>query len=263
MRTLTGTTAVVTGGASGIGAAVARELAESGAHVVVGDICVEAGEGVASEVGGTFVRCDVSDPEAIAELVDTAIGLAPLRRVVTSAGIGHTERIVAVNDNDVLMHDLAAFERVLRINLLGTFAVIRRAASAMALQKPDDTGERGSVLMVSSVEAFDGQAGQVAYSAAKAALAGMTLPLARDLAEYGIRVNTIAPGFVDTPIYGASDASTAYKARLAEDVLFPRRMGRADEVAALATTCLDNSYLNAETIRVDGGIRMRPTLPAR
>jgi NAD(P)-dependent dehydrogenase (short-subunit alcohol dehydrogenase family) len=133
----------------------------------------------------------------------------------------------------------------------------------MARQEPNGTGERGSILTVSSIEAFDGQEGQVAYAATKAALAGMTLPLARDLAAYGIRVNTIAPGSIDTPIYGSSDTSATYKAKLAQDVLFPRRLGSTDEVAALALACLDNPYLNAETIRIDGGIRMRPSLPAR
>ncbi|WP_156665576.1 SDR family NAD(P)-dependent oxidoreductase [Rhodococcus phenolicus] len=263
MISLADTTAIVSGGASGIGAAIARGLAGLGAHVVIGDVRVDEGRAVARELGGTFVVCDVSIPEQVTELVDTAVTCGPLRRVVASAGIGHTERTLAGTPGEQRIHDPDAFERVLRINLFGSFDLVRRAAAAMAGQDPDPADERGAVLLVSSVEAFDGQAGQVAYSAAKAALAGMTLPLARDLADYGIRVNTIAPGFIDTPIYGDPGTSAAYKALLAEDVLFPRRLGSVEEVAELSLACLGNPYLNAETIRIDGGIRMRPFLPAR
>jgi NAD(P)-dependent dehydrogenase (short-subunit alcohol dehydrogenase family) len=263
MTALGDTSALVTGGASGIGAEVFRMLAARGAHVVIGDLQVDRGQELADQIGGTFVCCDVTDPHQVAVLVSAAVGQAPLFRVVHAAGRGWTERTVDQVGASCSVHDLASFSRVLAVNLVGGFDVFRRCAEAMVGNTPDAAGERGAILSISSVEAYDGQAGQVAYSAAKAGLAGMTLPLARDLAPFGIRVNTLAPGFVDTPIYGDDEASQAYKSRLGAEVLFPQRLGRVDEVAALAMACLDNTYLNAETVRLDGGIRMRPVLPAR
>ncbi|MGW9131908.1 SDR family NAD(P)-dependent oxidoreductase [Streptomyces sp. NPDC055681] len=263
MTELNGTSALVTGGASGIGAEVSRILAALGAHVVLGDLQVDRGQELADQLGGTFVRCDVTDPHEVAALVSTAVARAPLFRVVNAAGCGWTERTVDQAGDTCTVHDLASFSRVLAVNLVGGFDVFRRCAEAMMGNAPDAAGERGAILGISSVEAYDGQAGQVAYSAAKAGLVGMTLPLARDLAPFGIRVNTLAPGFVDTPIYGSDEATQVYKSKLGAQVLFPQRMGRVDEVAALAVACLDNTYLNAETIRLDGGIRMRPVLPAR
>ncbi|MGW9131897.1 SDR family NAD(P)-dependent oxidoreductase [Streptomyces sp. NPDC055681] len=262
MTELSGTSALVTGGASGIGAEVSRMLAARGAHVVLGDLQVDRGQEFADRLGGTFVCCDVTETDQVAALVSVAVAQAPLFRVVNAAGRGWTEPTVDRAGASCSVHDLASFSRVLAVNLVGGFDVLRRCAEAMVGSIPDAAGERGSILSISSVEAYDGQAGQVAYSAAKPGLVGMTLPLARDLAPFGIRINTLAPGFVDTPIYGNDEASQAYKSRLGAEVLFPQRMGRVDEVAALAMACLDNTYLNAETVRLDGGIRMRPVLPS-
>lgn len=257
---LDGASAVVTGGASGLGAAAAGRLAAAGARVVIADVQVEQGEAVADEIGGTFVRVDVTRADEVHRAVSEAVDAGPLRAVVTAAGVGWTESTVS---DDGHAHAAESFEWVVRTNLLGTFEVVRTAAEAMAAQDPDESGERGAIAMLSSVEAFDGQEGQVAYAAAKAAIAGMTLPLARDLAGFGVRTTSVAPGFIDTPIFGTGDDADGFKARVAEDVPFPRRMGSPDEVADLIMACLTNTYLNGESIRVDGALRMPPRLPAR
>ncbi|MFC4944243.1 SDR family NAD(P)-dependent oxidoreductase [Pseudonocardia sp. GCM10023141] len=253
---LQGAAAIVTGGASGLGEASARRLAELGAHVVIADRQEEQGKQVADDVGGVFVACDVTSEDDVATAVAAAGELGPLRALVNSAGVGRAGRTVG-RDNVALAQ--SAFEFVIRVNLLGTFNVLRQAAAAMALISPVDAdGNRGAVVNVASVAAFDGQIGQAAYSASKGGIVGMTLPIARDLAAVGIRVNTVAPGLVDTPIYGSGARAEEFKARLGESVLFPHRLGTADELASMIVECLTNSYVNGEVVRVDGGIRLPP-----
>lgn len=250
---LQGTSALVTGGASGLGEATARRLAASGAHVVVLDLHDARGAAVASELGGTYVRADVTDAEAVQAAVDAAAAAGPLRAVVNCAGIGSAGRTI---DRNGVPHDLAMFEKVVRINLIGTFNVIRLAAAAMAKTDPvDDLGTRGAIVNTSSVAGIEGQTGQAAYSASKGGVIGITLPIARDLASIGVRVNTICPGLMDTPLFGA--ASDQVKAGLGASVLFPRRMGTTAEFASLAHELLVNDYMNGEVVRLDGGIRFQ------
>jgi NAD(P)-dependent dehydrogenase (short-subunit alcohol dehydrogenase family) len=253
-----GASAVVTGGASGIGAACARRLAALGARVVVADLNADKGETVAKEIGGEFVSVDVAQTEQIVGAVDRAVGLGPLRALVCSAGIGWAQRTVGKDGSYEAAHDLDAFKRVIAINLIGTFDTVRIAATAMSRNTPDADGERGSIVNVSSVAAFDGQVGQAAYAASKGGLVGLTLPVARDLAASAIRLNTVAPGLVDTPIYDFAPEPEAFKEQLGRSVLFPKRLGTPDELAAMVVACLSNTYMNGETIRVDGGIRMPP-----
>ena len=256
---ISGASAVVTGGASGIGAAAARALAEQGARVVVADLNEEKGKAVADEIGGEFVTVDVTDTDQIKAAVDKAQELGPLRVLVNSAGIGWAQRTIGKDGTYDSAADLDAFKKVVAINLIGTFDCIRIAATAMSRAEPiGDSGERGAIVNLASVAAFDGQIGQASYSASKGGVVGMTLPIARDLSAVGIRVNTIAPGLIDTPIYGEGEASEAFKATLEKGVLFPKRLGSPEELASMVVEAATNSYLNAETIRVDGGIRMQP-----
>ena len=256
---ISGASAIVTGGASGIGAACARRLAGQGAKVVVADLNEELGSKVADEIGGAFVAVDVTDTEQIKAAVDKAEELGPVRVLVNSAGIGWAQRTVGKDGSYDSAADLDAYKRVIAINLVGTFDAIRIAATAMGRSEPlDETGERGAVVNLASVAAFDGQIGQAAYSASKGGVVGMTLPVARDLAAIGVRVNTVAPGLIDTPIYGEGEASEAFKASLEKGVLFPKKLGDPDQLASMVLEAVTNSYLNAETIRVDGGIRMQP-----
>ncbi len=255
---INGASAIVTGGASGIGAAVARKLAERGAKVVVADLNAEKGEALAKQIDGAFAMVDVTKTEEIEAAVETAEGLAPLRVLVNSAGIGWAQRTIGRDGEFGSAHDLEAYKKVIAINLIGTFDAIRLAATAMSRHDPLESGERGAIVNMASVAAFDGQIGQAAYSSSKGGVVGMTLPVARDLSAAGIRVNTIAPGLIDTPIYGEGEAAEAFKAKLGESVLFPKRLGVPEELASVAVECIGNSYLNAETIRVDGGIRMPP-----
>ncbi|WP_109508956.1 SDR family NAD(P)-dependent oxidoreductase [Nocardioides speluncae] len=255
---ITGASAIVTGGASGIGAAVARQLAAKDVKVVVADLNAERGEALATELGGAFVRVDVTDTEQIQAAVDKASELGELRVLVNSAGIGWAQRTIGRDGDPASAHDLGAFTQVVAINLIGTFDAIRLAATAMSRNEPDEGGERGAIVNMASVAAFDGQIGQASYSASKGGVVGMTLPVARDLSAVGIRVNTIAPGLIDTPIYGEGEASEEFKANLAKNVLFPKRLGTPDELASMVIECLTNSFMNGETIRVDGGIRMPP-----
>jgi NAD(P)-dependent dehydrogenase (short-subunit alcohol dehydrogenase family) len=250
--------ALVTGGASGLGEATARLLAQRGARVVIVDMNSDRGEALATEIGGSFVRTDITDPEQVEAAVDAARGLAPLRAVVNSAGVGWAGRTIGRDGEYSSAHDLAAYAKVININLVGTFNVCRLAATAMSTNEPQEDGERGSIVNVASLAAFDGQIGQVAYSSSKGGVVGLTLPLARDLAVVGIRVNTIAPGLIDTPIYGTSEGSNEFKDKLKRDVLFPDRLGRPDEFASLALELITNSYMNAEVIRIDGGARLQP-----
>jgi NAD(P)-dependent dehydrogenase (short-subunit alcohol dehydrogenase family) len=255
---ISGASVLVTGGASGIGAAVARQLASQGAHVVVADRQAEAGAAVATEIGGTFAQVDVTDTDQILAAVELAVGIAPLRVLVNSAGIGWAQRTVGREPSIESAADINAFAKVIAVNLIGTYDCIRLAATAMAHNEPADTGERGAIVNMASVAAFDGQIGQAAYSASKGGIVGMTLPIARDLAVIGVRINTIAPGLIDTPIYEFGGNAAAFKAKLGESVLFPRRLGLPEELASMVAECVRNPYVNGETIRVDGGVRLPP-----
>ena len=256
---ITGASALVTGGASGIGAAAARGLAARGAKVVVADLNEEKGQAVAEEIGGAFVKVDVTSTDDIVAAVDKAQELGPLRVLVNSAGIGWAQRTVGKDGSYDSAADLEAYKKVIAINLVGTFDCIRIAATAIGRTEPlDESGERGAIVNMASVAAFDGQIGQAAYSSSKGGVVGMTLPIARDLSAIGVRVNTIAPGLIDTPIYGEGEASEAFKASLERGVLFPKRLGAPEELASMVVEAATNSYLNGETIRVDGGIRMQP-----
>jgi NAD(P)-dependent dehydrogenase (short-subunit alcohol dehydrogenase family) len=251
-----GSSAIVTGGASGIGEACARRLGALGARCVIVDLDEGKGKEVASDLRGEFVKADVSNPEEVQSAVDAATALGPLRVLVNSAGIGWAARTV---DREGNPFDLAAFERVLRINLTGSFNCLRLAAAAMAKTDPIDAdGQRGAIVNMASTAAFDGQTGQAAYSASKGGIVGMTLPIARDLRAIGVRVNTVAPGLIDTPIYGEGEGSEKFKANLAQNVLFPKRLGYADELASMVVELITNDYMNAEIVRVDGGIRLPP-----
>ena len=255
---INGASAIVTGAASGIGAAAARLLAARGAIVVVADLQADKGEALAREIGGVFAQVDVTQTDQITAAVEAAAEIAPLRAVVNSAGIGWAQRTIGRDGQIESAHDLAAFTRVIAINLIGTFDMVRQAASVMSRNDPDEDGQRGAIVNLASVAAFDGQIGQASYSASKGGVVGMTLPVARDLSAAGIRLNTIAPGLIDTPIYGEGPESEAFKAKLGESVLFPKRLGVPEELASMVVECLTNSYMNAEVIRVDGGIRMPP-----
>jgi NAD(P)-dependent dehydrogenase (short-subunit alcohol dehydrogenase family) len=255
---INGASAVVTGGASGIGAACARQLAAKGAKVVVADLNAEKGEALANEIGGSFASVDVTSTEQIQAGIEQALELGPLWAAVNSAGIGWAQRTVGKDGEFASAHDIDAFKKVIAINLIGTFDTIRLAATAMSRNEPDADGQRGAIVTMASVAAFDGQIGQASYSASKGGVVGMTLPIARDLSAVGIRVNTIAPGLIDTPIYGEGEPAEQFKAHLGQSVLFPKRLGVPDELASMVVECITNSYMNAETIRVDGGIRMPP-----
>jgi NAD(P)-dependent dehydrogenase (short-subunit alcohol dehydrogenase family) len=255
---ITGSSALVTGAASGIGAAVARQLAAAGAKVVVADLQADKGEALAKELDGAFVQVDVTDTEQIKAAVTRAAELGQLRILVNSAGIGWAQRTIGRDGEFDSAHDLDAFKKVIAINLIGTFDAVRLAATEMSKLEPTESGERGAIVNLASVAAFDGQIGQAAYSASKGGVVGMTLPVARDLSAAGIRLNTVAPGLIDTPIYGEGEASEAFKAKLGESVLFPKRLGDPEELASMVVECLRNTYMNGETVRVDGGIRMPP-----
>jgi len=253
---LEGSSAIVTGGASGIGEAAARLLAAAGAKVVVADLKADRGEAVAKEIGGVFVKCDVSSVEDAKAAVAAATKLGPLRSLVNSAGLGLAARTVDKTGEPL---DLEKFAFIIKVNLVGSFNMLSQAASAMAKNDPlDADGARGSIVNLASVAAFDGQIGQCAYSASKGGVVGMTLPIARDLSSIGVRVNTVAPGLIDTPIYGSGPQAEQFKAHLGQSVLFPKRLGSGEELAFMVMELLTNPYMNGETIRVDGGIRMPP-----
>jgi NAD(P)-dependent dehydrogenase (short-subunit alcohol dehydrogenase family) len=255
---INGISAIVTGGASGIGEASARQLAAGGAKVVIADLNDERGNKLANELGGAFTHVDVTNVDEVIASVETAKEMGPLRAVVNSAGIGAASRTIGKDGSYDSAFNLDYWRKVIDINLTGTFNVIRLAATAMSQTEPLDSNERGAIVNMASVAAFDGQIGQAAYSASKGGVVGMTLPIARDLAVVGIRVNTIAPGLIDTPIYGEGESSEAFKANLSKDVLFPKRLGTADELASMVLELITNSYMNAQTIRVDGGARLNP-----
>jgi NAD(P)-dependent dehydrogenase (short-subunit alcohol dehydrogenase family) len=253
-----GSSAIVTGGASGLGEATACLLAERGCRVVVLDMNDAAGEKLAKEIDGVFVHADVTNSEQVIAAVEAARELAPLRVLVNCAGIGWASRTIGRDGAYESAHNLDAFARVISINLIGSFNCLRLAATAMSQVEPLADGERGAIVNTASVAAFDGQIGQAAYSASKGGLVGMTLPIARDLAVVGVRVNTIAPGLIDTPIYGSGEGSEEFKEKLKHDVVFPDRLGHPSEFAALAVELVTNSYMNGETIRIDGAARLQP-----
>ncbi len=244
----------VTGGASGLGEATARLLSESGARVVIADLNEARGAQVASELGdrARFSAVDVADESSVQRGLDAASQLGTLRGVVNAAGIVLAERVLGRRGP----HPLDAFKRVIQVNLTGTFNVIRLASAMMSANEPTASGERGVIVNTASVSAFDGQIGQAAYSASKGGIVGMTLPIARELARFGIRVMTIAPGIFDTPLM--SSLPQAARESLATQVPFPPRLGRPAEYAALAKHIIENEMLNGEVIRLDGAIRMAP-----
>ena len=259
MLDLTATSSIVTGGASGLGEASARQLAARGAKVIILDLQDDKGKAVAESIGGTYVRADVAEPDEVIAAVQAAEALGPLRTLVAAAGVGWATRTVGKDGLFASAHDLELYTKVLKINLIGTFNCVRLAATAMGRTEPvDDSGSRGAIVTLASVAAFDGQIGQAAYSSSKGGIVGMTLPVARDLAAIGVRVNCVAPGLIDTPIYGEGEGSEAFKDKLKRDVLFPKRLGSSDELASMVLELLTNSYMNAEVVRVDGGVRMQP-----
>lgn len=250
-----GTSALVTGGASGLGAATVRRLAQAGAKVVIADLNAETGDALAGELGGQalFVRTDVTSESSLQEAVKTAVERhGGLHINVNCAGIGIAMKVLGKNGP----HDLDLFTKVVQVNLIGTFNAIRLAAAVMEKNQPNEEGERGVIVSTASVAAYEGQIGQAAYSASKGGIVGMTLPIARELARSGIRVLAIAPGLFDTPLL----ASLPEEARLSlgQQVPFPSRLGRPAEYAQLVQAIVENPMLNGETIRLDGAIRMAP-----
>ncbi|HUR48981.1 MAG TPA: SDR family NAD(P)-dependent oxidoreductase [Acidimicrobiales bacterium] len=247
--------ALVTGGASGLGAATSRRLAEAGARVTVVDLGEDQGNKLAAEIGGTFFKADVTDPAQVQAAVDHAASESPLRVAVNCAGVGSLPQRTVGRDGSPM--DLQMFTKTVTINLIGTFNVMRLAAAAMSKLEPaNDDGERGVIVNTASIAAFDGQIGQVAYSASKGGVVSMTLPAARDLSPVGIRVLTIAPGTFDTPML----ALLPQEARdaLGAGIPFPKRLGKPEEFAALVAHIVSNSALNGEVIRLDGALRMPP-----
>ncbi len=252
---LNGAPSLVAGGASGLGAATARALVERGAKVAIVDLDGDKANALAGELGGDTLsfKADVtSEADVEAAVAATVEEFGGLRFAASCAGIGWAERTVTRNGPA----QLQPFETVIRVNLIGTFNVLRHCAAAMAAGEPDDDGERGAVVMTASVAAFDGQIGQAAYSASKGGVVGLTLPAARDLARLGVRVCTIAPGIFDTPLLAALPEEN--RKALGESVPFPSRLGRPEEYARLACHIAENSMLNGETIRLDGALRMQP-----
>jgi 3-hydroxyacyl-CoA dehydrogenase / 3-hydroxy-2-methylbutyryl-CoA dehydrogenase len=246
-----GSGALVAGGASGLGEATARALAERGARVLIADLNAEKGEALAGEIGGSFVAADVTDEAALRAAVETA-AKGGLRIAVCCAGIGWAQRVTGKQGP----HDLEIFSNVVKVNLIGTFNVLRLAATAMNENDPDEGGERGVCVNTASIAAFEGQIGQVAYAASKGGIVGMTLPAARDLASRGIRVVTIAPGLFDTPLLAALPQEA--RDALGATMPFPSRLGLPEEYARLVLAVAENSMLNGETIRLDGALRMAP-----
>ncbi|HST33978.1 MAG TPA: SDR family NAD(P)-dependent oxidoreductase [Solirubrobacteraceae bacterium] len=250
---IAGQSALVVGGASGLGEATVRALHERGALVTIADVNAEKGEALASELGLEFVSCDVREEQQVEAAVAKAAGVeGGLRISICCAGTGWAQKIAGSKGP----HPLLPFETIIQINLIGTFNVLRFAAAAMIGTEPGEDGERGVCVNTASIAAFDGQVGQVAYSASKGGVVGMTLPTARDLAQYGIRVNTIAPGLFDTPLLAALPEEA--RQALGAGIPFPQRLGQPAEYAQLACQIVENRMLNGETIRLDGALRMPP-----
>lgn len=250
-----GSSALVTGGASGLGEATTRALVERGAQVVIVDMNEDKGQALSEELGASavFVKTDVTSEAEVTAAVQQATSMAPLRAAISCAGIGWATRTV---NREGIPHPLDLFDKVVKVNLVGTFNVMRLAAAAMTKNDPLDGAERGVVINTASVAAFDGQIGQIAYAASKAGVAGMTLPAARDLSKAGIRVLTIAPGTFDTPMLAL--LPDEQRAALAAGIPFPQRLGTPKDFAILAMHMIDNGYLNGETVRLDGALRMPP-----
>lgn len=252
---ITKKTVFVTGGASGLGAACVRLLIQSGANVIIADLNNEIGTALADELGAatTFVCTNVTDEASVKAALQVAVEhFGGLQVVINCAGIGVAERVLGKSGPS----SLETFSKVININLIGTFNVIRLAAAVMSENRPDQEGERGVIINTASVAAFDGQIGQAAYSASKGGIVGMTLPIAREFARIGIRVMTIAPGLFDTPLLGSLPEPA--RISLGQQVPFPSRLGRPAEYAALAKHIIENTMLNGEVIRLDGAIRMQP-----
>ncbi len=243
---------IVTGGASGLGAAVSRAIASKNGKVVIADIQADAGEKLAKELGGSFVKCDVTNEDDAKAAVAAAVKLGELRGLVNCAGVATGERVVGREGAS----GIAKFAKTVQINLIGTYNLLNQAATAMAALAPNAEGERGVIVNTASVAAFDGQIGQAAYAASKAGVVGMTLPVARELAKFGIRVMTVAPGIFETPMMAGMLPEV--QASLGAAVPFPPRLGRPDEFASLVMQIFENVMLNGETIRLDGAIRMAP-----
>ena len=246
---------LVTGGASGLGEACVRLLSQAGARVVIADLNEEGGTALARDLGNSalFVKTNVVEEESTQAAVKAAVDtFGGLHVEINCAGIGIAERVLGKNGP----HSLVSFTRVIQVNLIGTFNAIRLSAAAMSTNEPTEGGERGVIINTASVAAFDGQIGQAAYSGSKGGVVSMTLPIARELARFGIRVMTIAPGTFDTPMLAG--ASEAVRNSLGQQVPFPSRLGRPDEYAALAKHIIENEMLNGEIIRLDGAIRMQP-----
>jgi NAD(P)-dependent dehydrogenase (short-subunit alcohol dehydrogenase family) len=245
--------AIVTGGASGLGAATARKLAAQGAKVALCDLNAGLAETVATEIGGVAVVCDVADASSAEAAVAAAANAhGPARILVNCAGIGAAKRVIG-RDGPMPLGD---FDRVIRVNLIGSFNMLRLATAAMSKLEPLATGERGVVISTASIAAYDGQIGQSAYSASKGGIVGMTLPIARELAQFGIRVLAIAPGLFLTPLLAGLPQEA--QDSLAAAIPFPHRLGHADEFASLALHMIDNAYLNGEVVRLDASLRMAP-----
>jgi NAD(P)-dependent dehydrogenase (short-subunit alcohol dehydrogenase family) len=251
---ITGHAALVTGGGSGLGESTARELARLGAKVAVLDVNLESAKRVAADIGGMAAHCDITDTQSLQAAIDAAAAAhGPARILMNIAGIGTAKRVVGKDGSPAPLED---FAKVINVNLIGTYNASRLFAAACAKLAPLEDGERGVMMFTASVAAFDGQVGQQAYSASKGGLVGMTLPMARDLAQHGIRVCTIAPGLFATPLM--RQLPEAVQASLASSIPFPSRLGKPEEFAQLAAHIVTNTHLNGEVIRLDGALRMAP-----
>lgn len=249
-----GQAALVTGGGSGLGEATARELARLGAKVAVLDVNLDNARRVAEDIGGIALLCDVTSPDSVQAAIETAAAAhGPARILMQIAGIGTAKRVIARDGSPAPLED---FAKVVNVNLIGSYNVARLFAAACAKTEPQQDGERGVIVFTASVAAFDGQVGQQAYSASKSGVVGMTLPMARDLAQYGIRVCTVAPGLFATPLMGTLPEPV--QASLAASIPFPSRLGKPSEFAELACHIVSNGHLNGETIRLDGALRLAP-----
>ncbi|AVL71388.1 3-hydroxyacyl-CoA dehydrogenase [Oligella urethralis] len=243
---------IVTGGASGLGAGTVKMLSQQGAKVLIADLNDEAGEALAQELGQRYFHCDVTQADDAQAAVDAALELGPLYGLINCAGIAPAARVVGRNGP----HDLATFQKVININLIGSFNMIRLVAASMVDNEPLDTGERGVLINTASVAAYEGQIGQAAYAASKGAVVAMTLPIARDMARHGVRCVTIAPGIMGTPmLYGMPQE---VQDALAADIPFPSRLGQPEDFAKLVQAIITNEMINGETIRLDGAIRLQP-----
>jgi NAD(P)-dependent dehydrogenase (short-subunit alcohol dehydrogenase family) len=256
---LSGISAVVTGGASGLGAATARALAKEGVKVAIFDMNAEKGEAVAKEIGGVFCNVNVTDDKSVDEgFAKARAAIGQERILINCAGTGNAIKTASRDktSGEIKHFPLENFDRIIQINLVGTFRCIAKSAAGMMTLEPGEHGERGAMVNTASVAAEDGQIGQAAYSASKGGVVGMTLPIARDLSSEGIRVNTILPGIFNTPLLQGAPENV--KAALGASVLYPKRLGMPEEYASLAVEMCRNSYFNGEDVRLDGGIRMAP-----